>query len=283
MIESTRFKLAVARTLHRVLRPVIGDAPRLVTRGGVRYELDPKEGIDLSIFVLGAFQRHVLREATRLLRRLPPGAVVFDVGANIGSFALPVAHASPDARVHAFEPTAFAFAKLLRNLSLNPSLSGRIVPSRAFVAENDAAAVPDELYASWRVDGRSPDAHEVHGGTMQPTRGASVTSIDAVVSNAALSRLDLVKIDTDGSELRVLRGGRTTLATLRPFVIFEIGLYELGPAFELFAEYDDLFKTLDYRLVAIPNGRPIQKDTFLREIPAQGTIDVLAIPPDRGI
>ncbi|GAA2487516.1 hypothetical protein GCM10010393_18570 [Streptomyces gobitricini] len=49
--------------------------------------------------------------------RLPPDAVVFDVGANIGLYSLFVRTVCPDATIHAFEPLPPVFEKLERNMA----------------------------------------------------------------------------------------------------------------------------------------------------------------------
>jgi 31-O-methyltransferase len=52
---------------------------------------------------------------------LPPGACVFDVGANIGLYSIHLAHTVPGVRIRSFEPVARTFAMLQRNLSEHAS------------------------------------------------------------------------------------------------------------------------------------------------------------------
>ena len=82
-------KIFIARQLNRVLRiarRLVGRDMRTVCdRRGVRWALDLDEGIDLSIYLLGAYEPRTLHAYTRHIR---PGAVVFDIGANIGAHTL---------------------------------------------------------------------------------------------------------------------------------------------------------------------------------------------------
>ena len=92
-------------------RRLVGGGPELVTsRQGLTWQLDLREGIDLSIYLLGRFEPSTVRCYTRLVN---PGDVVLDVGANIGAHTLPLARLVGEAgRVIAFELTRYAFLKL---------------------------------------------------------------------------------------------------------------------------------------------------------------------------
>jgi FkbM family methyltransferase len=54
------------------------------------------------------------------------------------------------------------------------------------------------------------------------TLEVTVTSIDGFVSRSKISRVDLIKVDTEGSELHALRGGRQTIGRYHPAIIFEL-------------------------------------------------------------
>src|SRR4030095_4914874 len=85
-----------------------------VVRDGLRWQLDLCEGIDLALY-LGIFETDSVSVVRRLLE---PGAVVLDIGANIGAHTLPMARrVGPNGKVYAFEPTQFAFQKLQNNIN----------------------------------------------------------------------------------------------------------------------------------------------------------------------
>ena len=89
------------------------DDRAVVRRRGLLWNLDLSEGIDFSIYLLGAFERSTVVTLERLVK---PGDVVLDIGANIGAHTLGVARSVGAAgRVYAFEPTDFAFDKLKRS------------------------------------------------------------------------------------------------------------------------------------------------------------------------
>jgi FkbM family methyltransferase len=228
---TTRQKLAIAKVASfglRKVRQVAGLGAELeVTRGGVKWALDLREGIDLAIY-LGQYQRvpQQLFEALKQRKR----STIVDIGANVGAFTLPLAHSvGEDSHVIACEATSYAFGKLKRNLSLNPSIQRRVTAVQAILDERSSAANDKvAIYSSWRVDGfTSPDEHPVHGGLQMSTDGSITTSLDELVQgdqglSESIQRLALIKLDVDGHELPILRGARETISATRPMLLIEI-------------------------------------------------------------
>ncbi len=98
----TRVKIFIARILYLLLHTILRKNNRLIRRNNVVYEVDLSEGVDLSLFLFGNFQGHVTNKKYFTLK---DDAVIFDVGANIGSMAFRFAQQAPQGRVYAFEPT----------------------------------------------------------------------------------------------------------------------------------------------------------------------------------
>src|ERR1700751_5151651 len=118
---TTKTKVSLARLAHSCIsagRKLAGKGDStIVERNGIRYHLDLNEGIDFSIYLLGAFEPGTQKTLQKLAK---PGDVVFDIGANIGAHPLTIAQSvGRSGKVYAFEPADFAFAKLQRNLALN--------------------------------------------------------------------------------------------------------------------------------------------------------------------
>ncbi|MFP5287687.1 MAG: FkbM family methyltransferase [Thermoanaerobaculia bacterium] len=272
----TRIKIGIARVLYKGLPPSYRRGTHRITRGGIRYEVDLSEGIDLSLFLFGGFQRHVTRSR---FASIPADGVVFDVGANAGVMALQFAKLVPPGHVYAFEPTHYAFARLRANLGLNPELAARITAIQTFVSASRDDRPAPQVFASWKVDGsRSDGRHPVHLGTPVSAEGVGATTVDARAAEHGLSRLDFVKIDTDGHEMEVLKGAAETLKRFRPAVVFEIGLYVMQERGIGFSAYEEYFRSLGYRVLDSKTGREITTANHHRIIPARGTIDALALP-----
>jgi len=82
-----------------------------VRRRGLMWSLDLSEGIDFSIYLLGAFERSTTITLEKLVK---PGDVVFDLGANIGAHTVVLAQLVGGAgQVLAFEPQRILWGKNL--------------------------------------------------------------------------------------------------------------------------------------------------------------------------
>ena len=189
-------------------------------RRKIRWALDLNEGIDLSIYLLGAFESDVVNCYRRAIM---PGAVVLDLGANIGAHTLHLARTvGPAGQVVAVEATAYAFAKLEVNLRLNPDLLGRVRAVHALlVARDGEPAGMTELYSGWPLLNGST-THPIHGGCLHSLGQARACTVDRLVTEMAITRVDWIKIDVDGHELEVFAGARNTLAVHRPAIIMEL-------------------------------------------------------------
>src|SRR5436190_15128496 len=160
---STAMKVRIARILYVIVhgfRRLFGGKDQiLVRRRGVLWNLDLREGIDLTIYLAGAFERDTLRALERLVKE---GATVLDIGANVGAHTLHLARLVGDkGRVIAFEPTDYAMAKLQANLKANPALQARVETHQVFLGESDGFSLIPSLASSWPVDGTVPDDPEM--------------------------------------------------------------------------------------------------------------------------
>lgn len=277
-LPMTGIRWMIAHTLYRILTTVLRKDRHVICRKGIRYDVDLSEAFDMSVFLFGNFQEHVVNPK---YFTLPKDAVILDVGANYGLLSLPFAQLVPQGMVYAFEPTAYAFAKLRRNLSLNSELAQRIKPFQVFVSAKSDSRRDVSVYSSWKVDDKPANAHPVHGGAAQSVDHVETISIDDFCEQNQLARIDFIKIDTDGHEFSVLRGARRTLEKYSPVIIFEVGLYLLDEYGVTFEEYADFFAPLGYALLNSKNGAIVTNTNYWKQIPLRATTDLLGIPACR--
>jgi len=219
--RSDRTQLALLATRH----PAGARLAPLLRRGEVGVVGGLALGLRFPARALGpghAHTRQLLRgelevpvqEALR--RTLPAGGVLWDVGANVGFFALLGARlGGPSSRVVAWEPVA-AVAAHAREAALRSGLDAQVE-----VREAAVSAVPgtEELLvardASW--------SHLASRGNAAGTRGerVTVTTLDEALADGAPPP-DVVKLDVEGSEADVLRGALQLLAERRPALVIEL-------------------------------------------------------------
>jgi FkbM family methyltransferase len=221
---TTKSKMAIARVLSKTLllqRRLLGLGPEArVTRSGLRWTLDLREGIDLSIYLFGRFEAETVQAYRRLLKH---GDIVLDIGANIGAHTLLMAQCvAPSGRIIAIEPTEFAYRKLVRLVEDNRPLSDLVATHQAMLTAQTDSELAPELYSSWSVENGGEAQHALHMGTGKSTRGAKAVALDDLVRAEGLERIDLIKLDVDGWEMGVLHGARATLRRFTPTIVFEL-------------------------------------------------------------
>jgi len=133
---------------------------------------------------------------------LPTGKIVVEVGASIGLFAIVAAKFYQAEKVIAIEPDKESFSFLLKNLKIN-NLNDKVIPLNI---------------ATFDIDGEIP-LHLFLGA--HPTK-VLAKKLDSLVEELNLNRVDLLTIDTEGSELNVLKGATSLLSTLKPRIIVEV-------------------------------------------------------------
>ena len=253
--------------------PSIPVFPRAETRFGPMFTLQGDAVIGRSLRLYGEFAGD---EVDSILAFLRPGDHVLDLGANIGVHSLAFAQTvGPAGRVISVEPQHYCFQLLSANVTLNQL--AQVHALRAAVGEvRGACAVP-------RIDPTT--RHNAGATTVSTEAPASAQGQDIVpmitVDSLALPRCDLIKIDTEGFEDRVLQGARATLQTHRPVAYAEVHdrekLQRAAALLKPLGYSLTLHHTRFYR-TANPQGETAQ--IFA---PNAGGSALIALPPGRSL
>jgi FkbM family methyltransferase len=163
---------------------------------------------------------------------LSEGATVFDIGASFGLYSIAAARdVGAGGQVVAFEPAQATAALLRRHLSLN-GVSDRVEILERVVDEESGECEfweqSTSLGASLARAAASSGQPFVQGELVKTIRAA--VSIDDFCAERGL-RPDVLKIDVEGAEARVLRGARRFLAAGRGTIVLEVhpwALEQLG-------------------------------------------------------
>lgn len=158
----------------------------------------------------GSFEPELLALAATFLNAAGPGTVL-DIGANIGSFALPVAAAFPHQNMVCFEAQRLVFYQLCGAVALN-GLSNVDV---RHAAVSDHAGLLEFAAPNYEVEtnigAMSLDAR-INGIRGACTQGA-VERVQMIrLDDQPITDLRLLKVDVEGMELAVLRGAEALLA-----------------------------------------------------------------------
>jgi FkbM family methyltransferase len=155
-----------------------------------------------------------------IIENFRPGDVLFDVGANIGIYAILAAAHNREGTVVAVEPMAATFARLCHNTLLNGFDNLR--PWCVAIAAADGAGAFDFSSLTAASSMHSPagsNMTEQFGEKVAIQAGIGLVSLDSLAGMVGMP--NLIKIDVDGGEDAVLAGAERVLAnpTLRSVLI----------------------------------------------------------------
>ena len=176
--------------------------------------LEPK------LYKTGANSIFIIREDFEpellyLEKLLSPGKVFVDGGANLGIYSVVAAKlVGETGLVLAFEAAAETFKQLNQNININHfkqvksfnyALSDRECKARFYHIDN----APNSYSLGEEVSGT--DFEEVN-----------VTTLDKVIQDEGIDRIDVIKLDVEGAEELVMQGAKKLFEKMHPVVIFEI-------------------------------------------------------------
>jgi FkbM family methyltransferase len=205
----------------------------------------------------GTYDEDVLVALESLIH---PGDVVFDVGGHHGLMTVVAARAAgPDGLVVTFEPNPHAREQILRNAALNDVRNFVLEEIALSDTQGDTPFYVQTGDVSWNstlIDGYLAD--ENHRAVERLS--VKTQTLDNYV--AATHRIPhVIKIDTEGSELRILQGANDTLSNERPFAIMEINPRATESAKADVSDLVGFWSERSYRLL-IPSVNVLGHYTF---------------------
>lgn len=151
------------------------------------------------------FREYEPREIAFVLRNLRESDICLDVGANVGVYTVSLAAKILQGSVHAFEPVALNCRVLevnvLANRLSNVILNNCAVGDRS--ADVEFYVAQDGGFSSTVDTGRKPIAAKTQ---------VRMITLDSYCCQASLPRVDFLKADVEGGELRVIRGAHELLS-----------------------------------------------------------------------
>lgn len=199
---------------------------------------------------------HYLFEEARLyeewtsslaLGALRAGDVAIDIGAHVGFFStLFRLGVGPSGSVYGFEPMPETFQRLLRNVMYNRFMN--VLPLPLAVSNQSGNAV-------FHIDPENEGESSLLTGRGRQPCNVQVTSLDEIFRDALPKRPRLLKIDAEGVELEILRGGQRMFETHAPdLVICECHRGVLRAAGASEWTLRDFFTKRGYACAVINNG-----------------------------
>ncbi|HET9387960.1 MAG TPA: FkbM family methyltransferase, partial [Gemmatimonadales bacterium] len=185
--------------------------------GDLLVTIRPGNELSRVLFLTGNFEPNELMWLTQTLTE---GMTMLDIGAHVGMYSLIASKLVGDSGVVvAMEPSTREFQQLSVHMALNDLRNVRCVHAAASDASGEATLkVASEWNSGHNTFGEFfVDSVEKTGEERVRTR-----TVDEVVIDQQLQRVDVIKIDVEGHEVKVLAGAAETLARFRPTLLIEV-------------------------------------------------------------
>lgn len=198
---------------------------------GTRFVLYPFDRPKLLYLV---HHPHDVAEFDAIPHLVRSGDTVFDIGANIGIYSVLLSRlCGPTGRVWSFEPVPDTYWRLRETLALNRCEN--VFPVQCAICEEPGSVkmnLFDSEFAEWNSRGTplmlAPDGSEV-----SPRHAVEVRAenLDLFCDSERIERINFLKVDVEGFELSVFRGGDRLLKEKRiDHICFEISKEPLKSA-----------------------------------------------------
>jgi FkbM family methyltransferase len=227
--------------------------------------------LDLGLRGLGILNhqnRKISGELTFLRRCLKNkhNPVVLDVGANVGGYSRDIVAINPSATVFAFEPHPLTFERLVSNVHAH----GNIHPLNYAVGHRPGRQILYDRHSERGTVHASIYREVIESIHQDESTGyeVKVMTLDEFIEKKELARVDLLKIDTEGYELNVLKGGTNAIRS-RIFKAIQFEFNEMNVVsrvffkdfIELLPQYQ-FYRMLPKGLQKIDHYSPIRCELF---------------------
>jgi FkbM family methyltransferase len=177
--------------------------------------LSVNDWVQKNLYINGYYEKN---ETDYWFKRCKEAATVFDIGANVGYFSLLAARSfkSKNATVYAFEPVTKTFNRLKENIFLNNFSNVRVF-QKAVSSNNGAIKINIGNNQNWGMS--SINTHEYLSGDSEIIE---CITLDSFCETQKIDKIDLIKIDVEGAEYRVLKGMEVVLQSAKPEILIEI-------------------------------------------------------------
>jgi FkbM family methyltransferase len=186
--------------------------------------------------------------------------IIFDVGANEGQSIKRFTSIFPRSTIHSFEPIQDCYKKLIKiyntkNIIINNIALGEKECEKIFFINKNS-------YTSSFLKINDKYNELVNFDHVKKTERKKIITLDKYVKLHCINKIDILKIDTQGYELNILRGAKKSLNTIIKFIEIEITIADYYNKKINIYEIDKLLVKNNYTLCNIANLE-YDKDNYL--------------------
>lgn len=187
-------------------------------RWGCELKLSPFYALDCAVISQGTYDAEIHAFLERVLK---PGMVCLDVGANIGEIALHAARrVTPGGVVHAFEPAPHVLERLRENVKRN-GLEGTVRIWPVALSETTGKAQFSFAEPATCNQGMGSLVNR-HNSVVGQEIEVETWSLDDFLREKQVGRVDIMKVDIQGAEWLLLKGGQCFFTERGPDLLIEV-------------------------------------------------------------
>jgi FkbM family methyltransferase len=218
---------------------------RVVKINGAMYKLDISNVVDH-----GAFWGFQDKTISFFLSQFDKRYTIFDVGANIGIISVSAAERSK--QVISIEPDKTNFARLTENLGLNNITNVTTL--------NIGLGSRKEVKKLYKVVESNPGMNRIIDGELDlPYNEIQIETLDSIAQTLNISKIDVIKIDTEGYEMNILKGSNYCIDKFKPAMMLEVDNSLLQAQSSSAVELLSFIKEKGYNIYDIINEKAIDK------------------------
>ncbi len=197
----------------------------------------------------------------KILQKLVGNAhpTILDIGAHFGESVLFLKSVFPEARIFSFEPDPDSFA------TLSAAAIGKAQCFEVAMSDNDGEATfyrnkISHTNSLYKVNTRSRDSIAISAANESSNQSffadlnheivVPTVRLDTFIRQQAVEKIDLLKIDVQGAECAVLRGGIESLKRTR-VVVLELSLFDYYEKRTTFLDVESILSPLGFSLFSI--------------------------------
>lgn len=220
-----KLKLVYARISHLTsytYRRVLYRPSTVEGEHNIRYYVQPYSALDNQIIRDGISDDWVI--FAHLQKYIPDDGVIIDIGANAGFLTLPFAiQLVPKGQVYAYEPDPQIYDQLKKNTALNNLMNVKCIPK---ALQDDIRKNTTAFHIRRSIDGHGNSNRGLSSiinipKHTQSHKTVTCSTLDAEVMTNDIDRISMIKIDVEGAEYKVLKGGRVSIERFQPIVFWE--------------------------------------------------------------
>lgn len=179
----------------------------------------PDNEIFRALFIKGIYDPNSMMVVKSML---PEGGVFIDVGASFGYFSVVATDAvGPNGRVIAIEPSSRDYARLVDNIQIN-NLGNVVSTYRVALSDRKGSALLSIATEERSALNTLGDEFSFKGVDRIAKEDVETISLDEFLEVNPVDRVDFIKLDIEGSELKALLGARKTVEKFKPALMLGV-------------------------------------------------------------